>query len=140
MQLREEIQVSQAEEGNRNGECAPLSAEERAEKRRREMRTVRSMIAIYCRAQHGTRRGELCAECRELSDYVDARIERCPVIDTKTFCSSCEVHCYSPAKRTKIREVMRFAGPRMLFYDPIGALRHVADTLRAKRQRKVRAR
>lgn len=134
------MQVSPAGAYDQDGERAKLDADARAEKRRRETRTVQSMIAIYCRAQHGTRRGELCAECRELSAYVDARIAKCPVIDTKTFCSSCKVHCYSPAMQQRIREVMRFAGPRMLFHDPAGALRHVVDTIRAKRREKARMR
>ena len=62
----------------------------------RQQHTVQ--VAVFMRFAGSSVAVKLCAECRELSDYVDARIEQCPVIDTKTFCSSCEVHCYSPAK------------------------------------------
>jgi len=97
-------------------------------KRADEKLLVSEMIALYCRKQHGTAKGTLCPECRQLHDYALARIEKCPFMETKTFCSNCRVHCYKPEMREKIREVMRFSGPRMLFYHPIPALRHVIES------------
>lgn len=38
------------------------------------------------------------------------------------------------SKREKIREVMRFAGPRMLLYHPAMALRHVVSSMREKKR------
>jgi hypothetical protein len=32
--------------------------------------------------------------------------------------------------RAQIRQVMRFAGPRMLLYDPMAAVQHLAQMLR----------
>lgn len=55
-------------------------------------------------------------------------------METKTFCSNCKVHCYKPDMREKIREVMRFSGPRMLFYHPIMAIRHVMESRKEKRK------
>ena len=55
-------------------------------------------------------------------------------MQTKTFCSNCRVHCYKPDMREKIRQVMRFSGPRMLFYHPIRAIRHVIETKKEKRR------
>ena len=46
-------------------------------------------------------------------------------METKTFCSQCKVHCYKTKQREQIRKVMRFSGPRMLFYHPIMAIRHL---------------
>ncbi len=43
----------------------------------------------------------------------------------KTKCHKCPVHCYSQDMREKIREVMRFSGPRMMFYHPLEALRYI---------------
>ena len=57
----------------------------------------------------------------------------CPFIATKTFCSQCRVHCYAPAQRQAIKDVMRYAGPRMLLRHPVMAVHHGIDTLRAKR-------
>lgn len=93
------------------------------DKREQEMCTVYEMIHLYCKKKHHQKR--LCAECEELYTYAKMRIEKCPFMETKTFCSQCKVHCYKPEMRKKIREVMRFSGPRMLFHHPIMAIRHL---------------
>ena len=105
-----------------------------AAKREREKRMVSEMIALYCRKKHGTRGGELCPECAELEAYARLRSDRCPFMETKTFCSNCRVHCYKPEMREKIREVMRFSGPRMIFHHPVAAVRHVIETRAEKRR------
>lgn len=102
-------------------------------KRERERAVVTQMIATYCHGNHGTRRGELCRDCAALTDCADARIGRCPFMATKTFCSQCKVHCYAPKERQAIKDVMRYAGPRMLLRHPAMTIRHGLDTLRAKR-------
>ena len=76
-------------------------------KRADEKLLVSEMIALYCRKQHDTPKDTLCPECRQLHDYALARIEKCPFMETKTFCSACKVHCYKPEMREKIRAVMR---------------------------------
>lgn len=68
-------------------------------KREREKRMVSQMIAIYCRGKHGTKRGNLCPDCAALAEYARARSEKCPFMETKTFCSNCKVHCYKPEMR-----------------------------------------
>ena len=92
-------------------------------KRADEKLLVSEMIALYCRKQHDTPKGTLCPECRQLHDYALARIEKCPFMETKTFCSACKVHCYKPEMREKIRAVMRWAGPRMLPVHPVLSIR-----------------
>ena len=86
------------------------------EKRKAEMATVKKMLEIYCRAHHGNNLS-LCEECEALLDYARARVERCPHMETKTFCSACQTHCY--------REAMRYSGPRMMLHAPVMALRHM---------------
>lgn len=103
------------------------------DKRRREKETVALMIGIYCRKKHGTKKG-LCPRCRELLDYAAARSDRCPFMETKTFCSNCKVHCYRPDMRARIKEVMRFSGPRMIFYHPGMAPRHMIESMKEKRR------
>lgn len=102
-------------------------------KREREKKIVSEMIALYCRKKHGTK-GELCPDCAALSDYAKIRSDKCPFMETKTFCSNCRVHCYKPDMREKIREVMRFSGPRMLPVHPVMAVRHVIESKREKRR------
>lgn len=101
-------------------------------KREREKRTVKLMITIYCRKKHHTH-GQLCQECDALSGYAEMRTDKCPFMETKTSCKNCKVHCYSPEMREKIREVMRFSGPRMILYMPGEAIRHMRGDLHSKK-------
>lgn len=102
-------------------------------KREREKKTVAFMIRLYCRKKHGTK-SELCTECKTLTEYAAERSDRCPFMENKTFCSNCKVHCYKPDMREKIREVMRFSGPRMILYHPVIAIRHVIESKKEKRR------
>ena len=95
----------------------------------REAHTVAAMIRHYCRDHHHTP-DRLCADCAELLAYARRRLTRCPFQERKTTCGKCPVHCYAPAMRERIREVMRYAGPRMLFSHPLLALMHLLDGLR----------
>ena len=103
------------------------------DKRQREKETVSFMIELYCRKKHNCR--ELCPACAELKAYAMERSDRCPFMETKTFCAQCKVHCYRPAMRKKIQEVMRFSGPRMIFYHPVMAMRHVISSILEKNRR-----
>lgn len=102
-------------------------------KRESEKELVSQMIALYCKKKHGSKHG-LCPECIELDAYARQRSDKCPFMETKTFCSNCKVHCYKPVMREKIREVMRFSGPRMIFTHPITAIRHVVETKKEKKR------
>lgn len=103
-------------------------------KRDREKRIVTEMIRLYCHKQHGTKGSSLCPACQILKDYACSRSDACPFMEEKTFCSNCRVHCYKPDMREKIRTVMRFSGPRMIFRHPLMALHHViASKAEAKR-------
>ena len=93
---------------------------------RRQRRTLEAMIRIYCRGNHG-RRPDLCDECRRLGEYALTRLDRCPYGRNKPACSWCPTHCYQPDMRERIREVMRYSGPRMLTRHPILALLHMLD-------------
>ena len=100
-------------------------------KREREKEVVSLMISLYCRKNHGSK--TLCPACAELERYARTRSDRCPFMETKTFCANCKVHCYKPDMREKIREVMRFSGPRMLLYHPVMAIRHGIESQKEKR-------
>jgi hypothetical protein len=93
---------------------------------RRERLTVEAMIRLACRLRHGGGK-DLCSPCRELLDYASLRLDRCPFQADKPTCAQCPVHCYVPARREQIREIMAFAGPRMLLYHPLLALMHILD-------------
>ena len=88
-----------------------------------EQHTVEQMVHIYCRHKEGNK--DLCPGCRELLQYAHARLERCRFGEQKTTCRRCPVHCYKPDMKERMRAVMRYAGPRMLFFHPIAAIRHL---------------
>lgn len=139
-----------------------VTADALKRKREREQETVSQMIALYCKGNHSAHRSapprerggemqqvrkgaalrergsgerwDLCPECAELEAYAHARSERCPFMEEKTFCSNCTVHCYRPEMRERIRTVMRYAGPRMLFHHPVMAIRHMIESQRERRR------
>ena len=90
----------------------------------REWKTVGAMLHIYCREKHG---GALCDGCQELKSYVRLRLDRCRFGEAKPTCAKCPVHCYQRERREQIKEVMRFAGPRMLWQHPWLSLWHLLD-------------
>ena len=97
----------------------------------RERQTIEHMIKMYCRVLHGTSWG-FCGECGPLLEYAHLRLDRCPFQEGKPVCLHCKVHCYSPEMREKIREVMHFAGPRLMLRHPWLSFMHLWDTLKCK--------
>jgi hypothetical protein len=95
----------------------------------REKRTIRAMLRIFCRRRHGGR--SLCAGCQELLDYSHCRLDRCPFGNDKPTCVNCPIHCYKPEMRSRIKEVMRYAGPRLIISHPILAVLHLLDGRRS---------
>jgi Nitrous oxide-stimulated promoter len=92
---------------------------------KRERRTVRHMVGIYCRAMH--HQPGLCEDCSDLVSYAMGRLDRCVLKADKPTCKACPVHCYRADKREQMRQVMIFSGPRMLLSHPILAIRHLLD-------------
>ena len=97
-------------------------------RRAREWKTLDAMIRLYCRGHHQDPRP--CAECAALSDYARRRLERCVFGDAKPTCANCVVHCYNERMRERVREVMRWSGPRMMLRHPVMAILHKLDGLR----------
>jgi hypothetical protein len=92
----------------------------------RERRTIKAMIQLYCRDLHGMKT-RLCPECRHLAEYADEKLDYCPFQEDKPACNKCPVHCYSCEMRVRVKEVMRYAGPRMIRRHPILAILHMID-------------
>ncbi|NUQ82333.1 MAG: nitrous oxide-stimulated promoter family protein [Bacteroidetes bacterium] len=92
----------------------------------RERKTIRVMIALWCRGNHNRDLTE-CPDCTALFTYALNRISRCPFAGNKPTCAQCTVHCYRSDPREQIRKVMRYSGPRMLIYHPILTVRHYWD-------------
>ena len=93
-------------------------------KRAKERAIVQTMIEVYCKNKCKAKEIP-CEKCKDLIQYSKTRIDKCPYMETKSFCSSCKTHCYDMKYRGKIKEVMRFSGPRMILYHPIITLKHM---------------
>ena len=67
------------------------------------------------------------SEIKNLKTYVAKKLSLCPHGDEKPFCSSCKIHCYDDEHRKMIKKVMKYSGPRMIFFAPAEALRHLLE-------------
>ena len=112
-------------------ELREFTTDPRFVRRARELKTIEAMVRLYCRGHGHARSGALCEECSGLFDYASRRLRRCVFGDAKPTCAKCVVHCYTATMRERVREVMRWAGPRMLWRHPILAMRHLLDERRA---------
>jgi hypothetical protein len=116
-----------------------------------DTRLLGAFTAIYCRGVHpglvraplvsdgtdlgvyGRRVPDVCDECADLLRYAEKRRAYCPK-DPKPFCSVCDTHCYSAQMSDRMREVMRYAGPRSMFHGyAIAGIKHVLAERAAKR-------
>lgn len=95
----------------------------------KEKKTVGTMIHLYCNAKHGTTNA-LCAPCAELNKYAQKRLSKCVYGEDKPTCQKCPVHCYSSEMRNRIKEVMAYSGPRMIFHKPALALSHLIKEMK----------
>lgn len=96
-----------------------------------EKRTVEKMIIIYCKAKHKTK-DSLCSDCQTLNEYATQRLEKCRFGNEKPTCNTCPVYCYRPDMKERIKTVMRFSAPRMLYLHPIDLVYHTIKEIRKK--------
>ncbi len=93
---------------------------------RREKKTIETMIRMYCHDMHDTE-DALCKDCQCLLEYAGERLDKCLYQEQKPTCDKCPVHCYKPEMRQKVREVMKYSGPRMVYRHPVQAIRHLVN-------------
>lgn len=79
----------------------------------REKMTIQRMIALYQRRSPEALADN--AHYQALNAYADKRLDKCVFGENKPACKQCPVHCYQPAKREEMKQIMRWAGPRMLW-------------------------
>ncbi|PSW14739.1 nitrous oxide-stimulated promoter family protein [Photobacterium sanctipauli] len=88
-----------------------------------EFKTIKAMVVIYCRDKHQS--ASLCDECEDFLAYAHTRLDRCPYGGSKPTCKLCPIHCYKADYKARSKEIMRYAGPKMLFRHPYLAIRHL---------------
>lgn len=93
---------------------------------RDDINTVTTMIKIYCKKNHGK---ELCDECLELAKYAEERAKNCKFSHKKPVCGKCAVHCYKPQMREKIKKVMKYSGPKMIYKHPLMLIKYIKNKI-----------
>ena len=98
---------------------------------KQEYETIKTMIQMYCKKIHDCE-DVLCQECSDLLKYAEERLTNCKFGEDKPPCDACSIHCYKPDMREKVREAMRYAGPRMIYTHPIMGFRHLFKKMKKK--------
>jgi hypothetical protein len=109
-------------------------------KERKDLRVLVSFTAVYCQHHHDSAMSgvdvgsemsqplvagkyQICPDCREFLAYAVARRIQCP-LDPKPVCKQCEVHCYKPVYRQRVKDIMRFSGKHLLLRGRLDLLWH----------------
>lgn len=88
--------------------------------------TLKALFPIYCRKYHNSKKTKLCDSCKAELEYAIHKTEICPDKDQGKTCSECKVHCFESEHRERIKEIMRFAGPRLIWSHPLLAIRYLS--------------
>lgn len=96
------------------------------DKETKDLRLLALFTSVYCGDHHAAhqRTGidlglpksagyRYCAACSDFLHYAIERRQRCP-LEPKPSCKHCEVHCYRPGHREKVREIMRYSGKTLI--------------------------
>jgi len=73
---------------------------------------------------------KLCKECKELLEYANLCLIKCPFQKNEPVCSKCHIHGYKNSMREKNREVMKYSCPRIFARHPVLAAFHFIDRIR----------
>jgi hypothetical protein len=96
----------------------------------KDLKVLLQFTAVFCKANHESSKSVIqvdesafrsmpfgkfpvCDECREFVLYAFERRLRCP-LEEKPACKHCQVHCFKPGHREKVREIMRFSGQYLI--------------------------
>jgi len=103
---------------------------------KKDLKILIGFVKVYCKARHGgeekawcevsgVARSEafLCRECAAVVEHAVEKRRKCP-LDPKPSCKKCRIHCYGKDHRERIREIMAFAGRRMILRGRVDYLRH----------------
>lgn len=93
---------------------------------KKDIALIGTFVEIYCTGKHGDTARKLftlpdgvgersfCHECSGFMEYAIARRMKCPLEAEKPSCKHCRIHCYAPEPRKKVREIMGYAGRKLL--------------------------
>lgn len=101
-----------------------------------DIRLLGKFVEVYCAGKHGGSNHEpytlpgglgqrsLCPDCTAFLRYAVARRLKCPLEEEKPTCKRCRIHCYAPPQRQLVREIMGYAGRRLIMRGRLDYLFH----------------
>lgn len=103
---------------------------------KKDIKLLGTFVEVYCQAKHrGAVRAVvtlpadleargLCPECTSFLEYAITRRLKCPLEAEKPTCKHCRIHCYDRLRREKVREIMSYAGRRLVMRGRLDYLWH----------------
>ena len=91
-----------------------------------DIRLIGKFVEVYCAGKHGAVErtpfslpeglGEtkICSECAAFMEYAVSKRINCPLEAGKPSCKHCRIHCYGKDQREKVREIMAYAGRKLM--------------------------
>ena len=103
---------------------------------KKDIRLLGKFIEVYCDGRHvnsdrsavslpedlGER--SLCPECAAFLEYAVTKRIKCPLEAEKPTCKHCRIHCYDKPRREKVREIMGYAGRKLMMKGRLDYLWH----------------
>ena len=101
----------------------------------RDRKVLEAMSRMFCKAHHIDEKDScgLCPSCRETVEATLVRTATCPY-GHEGNCQDCDTHCQRGEAQECIREIMRYAAPRMALCHPL----MTAEYLRRKAVKRKR--
>ena len=109
---------------------------------KKELQLIGKFTEVYCSGKHSNSERKmvnildvpnfqtdlkgysLCAECSSFLDYAFAKRLKCPLEANKPSCKHCKIHCYDSLHRDKVKEIMGYAGRKLLMRGRLDYLWH----------------
>jgi hypothetical protein len=103
---------------------------------KKDISLLGKFVEVYCAGKHGKAERRpvempahsgkfcLCPECAEFLEYAIAKRLRCPLEAEKPTCKHCRIHCYDKLHREKVREIMPYAGRKLMMMGRVDYLWH----------------
>ena len=86
----------------------------------KDRKVLEAIGCIFCTAHHPGKKDScgLCPSCRETIEATLARAVACPY-GHEGNCQDCTTHCQRGQAQERIRQIMRYAAPRMALRHPL---------------------
>ena len=103
---------------------------------KKDIRLLGKFTEVYCSGRHGDAARamvplpeglggrSLCPECAAFLEYAVTKRIKCPLEAEKPTCKHCRIHCYDQPRREKVREIMGYAGRKLMMKGRLDYLWH----------------